>query len=520
MSKVERSKKNLSISSQKSKRTAKTPFNDNELADIIVTSSDNVDFYLVRAILIVASPFFKDMFSLAQQATAESDRGLDSIQITENSETSDCLMRLCYPVKDPTMSGLVLVERVLESAIKYQMTEAIDLVKSTLRPFITEKPLQVYAIACRQQADEEALLSAQQWKKVATFDDLDAQFAATTPGKSYIPEMDTMSATAYFRLLHFIHNGTFPTPRIGTPPTKGTEDITEDIHRAFILSTADIILRSFDRVDHPANSTILRAASAGKLLEEPRVETGPWGNTPIISVGLHSSVLSDVISFCYPLSITKFEKVEQIRKVAEVAQKYNMSLVIESAKRQLSDISHKYPLPAYFTSVALGWDAEARYAARCAVEQSVDPFSAYTPEMDDVPARHYRSLLDYQHRFVRCMETTLERQQQRRASYPGPLSRRRAPCYMSCPPLPCKYSQTSELLSPEVVVGIIVIIASAAATITMGCAQTPSQPSRSQISYQRARIYRRNFPRCVHVVQSSNRFIHIHLIGVPRSTSR
>lgn len=404
MSKAERRKKTPSVSSEKSRKTAKAPFNENKLADIIVTSSDNVDFYLVRAILIIASSFFEDMFSLDQPVTAESGRGLDSIQITEDSETFDFLMRLCYPVKDPTMSDLGLVERVLAGAIKYQMNEATDLVKSTLQEFITEKPLQVYAIACRQQADEEALLAAQRWKTVTKFNDLDPQFTATTLGKSYVPEMDTISATAYFRLLHFVRNGTFPTTSVGTTPTKNAGDTASKLFEASILSTADITLRSFDGVDHPANSIILRAASAEKLLEEPRVEPSPGSDIPIISVGLHSSVLSDIISFCYPLSTTKFEKPEQIRKVAEVAQKYDMSLVIEAVKRQLGDMSHKYPLPAYFTSIALGWDAEAQHAARCAVEQNIDPYTACTPEMDDVPARHYRSLLKYQHRFVQCMQ--------------------------------------------------------------------------------------------------------------------
>lgn len=163
MSKVQR---DISPSSQETKKIARAPSNENKLADIIVTSADNVDFYLVRAILIIASSFFEDMFSLAQPVSMESGGGLESIQISEDSETFDCLMRLCYPVKDPALSNLGLVERVLAGAIKYQMNEATDLVKLALRPFIMDKPLQVYAIACRQQADEEALLAAQQWKKV------------------------------------------------------------------------------------------------------------------------------------------------------------------------------------------------------------------------------------------------------------------------------------------------------------------------------------------------------------------
>lgn len=48
---------------------AQAPFNDpDKAADIILRSGDNVDFYVYRIVLSLASPFFKYMFSLPQAA--------------------------------------------------------------------------------------------------------------------------------------------------------------------------------------------------------------------------------------------------------------------------------------------------------------------------------------------------------------------------------------------------------------------------------------------------------------------
>ncbi|KAI0255963.1 hypothetical protein BJV78DRAFT_1113987, partial [Lactifluus subvellereus] len=46
------------------------PFDDAD-ADIILRSSDQVNFHVYKVILSVASPFFKDMFSLPQPVGAD-----------------------------------------------------------------------------------------------------------------------------------------------------------------------------------------------------------------------------------------------------------------------------------------------------------------------------------------------------------------------------------------------------------------------------------------------------------------
>ncbi|KAF8992045.1 hypothetical protein BDQ17DRAFT_1460362 [Cyathus striatus] len=72
---------------------AEEPFDDIQSSDTILRTSDGVNFYIHRIILILGSPFFRDMFSLPQPASIDTEKPI--IDITENSKTLDSLLRLC-----------------------------------------------------------------------------------------------------------------------------------------------------------------------------------------------------------------------------------------------------------------------------------------------------------------------------------------------------------------------------------------------------------------------------------------
>ena len=81
-------------------RRARSPFNRDD-ADIVLRSSDDVDYQLHKQILSVASPFFKDMFSLQQPTIKEKEklvilegRNVPVIKVSEISYTLDSLFRI------------------------------------------------------------------------------------------------------------------------------------------------------------------------------------------------------------------------------------------------------------------------------------------------------------------------------------------------------------------------------------------------------------------------------------------
>ncbi|KAF8998792.1 hypothetical protein BDQ17DRAFT_1247291, partial [Cyathus striatus] len=177
---------------------ANEPFNDVQSSDTIFRTSDGIDFYIHRVVLFLASPFFRDMFSLPQPPSSDTTKPI--IVITESSKILDPLLRYCYPVDYPEFPDnnsdtLALIGDALEAALKYQLTVATKILKGHLRTFSKDHPLHAYAIACRLQLEEEASLAAHRWRE--------SHPELVSNGASYIQEMSNLSAGVYYRLIQF-----------------------------------------------------------------------------------------------------------------------------------------------------------------------------------------------------------------------------------------------------------------------------------------------------------------------------
>jgi hypothetical protein len=75
---------------------------DESDTNLIIRSSDLVDFRVHKSVLAMASPFFKDLLSLPQPSDSESVDGLPVIQFSEGSELLNTLVSMLYPV--PTVT--------------------------------------------------------------------------------------------------------------------------------------------------------------------------------------------------------------------------------------------------------------------------------------------------------------------------------------------------------------------------------------------------------------------------------
>ena len=149
---------------------AKAPF-DHAKADIILRSSDCIDFRVFRLFLSLASPFFEALFDIPQPVEESGDQeikdGLAVIPVTENSKTLDVLLRFCYPctlVDNPNIDSEVLndVIDVLEAARKYSL-DVIEkkACQAIANPeILEEEPLRCFAIAHRGGLREETILAA------------------------------------------------------------------------------------------------------------------------------------------------------------------------------------------------------------------------------------------------------------------------------------------------------------------------------------------------------------------------
>uniref|UniRef100_A0A0W0FVN4 BTB domain-containing protein n=1 Tax=Moniliophthora roreri TaxID=221103 RepID=A0A0W0FVN4_MONRR len=132
---------------------------DDPTADIIISSSalesHPRQFRLHSCILAVASPFFRDMFSLPQPPSNKT--GVATLQVSEISSTLDTLLRFVYPVVDPIVETLDELTAVLDAAVKYDFISTIQhLRKILVEPrFVKSNPLRVFAIVARYDFAEE-----------------------------------------------------------------------------------------------------------------------------------------------------------------------------------------------------------------------------------------------------------------------------------------------------------------------------------------------------------------------------
>ena len=133
-------------------------------ADVVLRSSDVVDFYAHRLIMSKASPFFKTMFMLPQDKKASSDQemvnGKPVLSCSEDSNTLRLLLLFIYPVEDPPLYSLNEVSGVLEAAVKYDVDFIAAKVRHTWNEMVRTDPLRAYAIACLKEWPKEALAAA------------------------------------------------------------------------------------------------------------------------------------------------------------------------------------------------------------------------------------------------------------------------------------------------------------------------------------------------------------------------
>ena len=384
---------------------AQTPFDD-MAADVILRSHDGVDFYVYRTVLAIASPFFKDMFSLPQTIQAREQTVRQPapavVDFSEDSQTLDHLLRLCYPIIDPVIKELTEVEDALEAAIKYQMVEATVILQALLRTFGPSDPLKVFVIACRLQLEAEAKAAAQHWRRKCpqgiSTKGKPPDWTVTSAGASYLPEMAQISAGSLFRLLCFVRTGNEPPsfleadcPPTVTPSGDAKENTVSE--HLFVYEDADIILQSSDGIDFRVHKVIISLASTD-LVDKSSITHDAL---PVIVVPENSHTLAKLLELCYPVGDSDLGDLNTAHAVLSAAIKYKMTKVIQLAKKQWMGLVKTAPLRVYFIAVRYGWKEEAQEAARCVANQPIE--NVYVPEMEFMSAVVYHRLLRYHHNY-------------------------------------------------------------------------------------------------------------------------
>lgn len=172
--------------------TAAAPFD--KCTDLILRSSDMVEFHVWSIILREASPMFDAMLSLPQPA-ADPNHDVPVIPVTEDGMTLRGVLELCYPMAPSIVreKNLDKVLHIIEAALKYNMEWPVALVAQSLKELADGQPLRVYAIAQRHGMEELAQYAAKVTLK------------NPFPGE-YCSELEDITGGAYYRLVKYREN--------------------------------------------------------------------------------------------------------------------------------------------------------------------------------------------------------------------------------------------------------------------------------------------------------------------------
>ncbi|KAF7304474.1 hypothetical protein HMN09_00849700 [Mycena chlorophos] len=145
---------------------------DDPSADLILISSDNIEFRVHRVILALASPVFRTMLSLPQPqldgAAEGKNEELPRVPVGESAVILEGMLRFWYPgATQPHISSITQLNEILEAMIiKYEMEFIIPTAKYRLRDFVVSEPLASFAVAARYDWNDVALEAAKETLKL------------------------------------------------------------------------------------------------------------------------------------------------------------------------------------------------------------------------------------------------------------------------------------------------------------------------------------------------------------------
>ncbi|KZS90651.1 hypothetical protein SISNIDRAFT_387282, partial [Sistotremastrum niveocremeum HHB9708] len=121
-------------------------------ADLMIRTSDGVEFRVFKSLLGMASPVFRDMFLLSDNHPAPLTTSVNNqVEVAETGEVLGSLLTYVYPL--PRALGLPLSKMlsILEAALKYEVESAIATLLSYLcsTKLIGEDPLGVFLFSVK-----------------------------------------------------------------------------------------------------------------------------------------------------------------------------------------------------------------------------------------------------------------------------------------------------------------------------------------------------------------------------------
>ena len=161
-------------------------------ADVILRASGGKEFHAHKLVLSLASPVFRDMFSVPQPPATKPSQ-LPTVDVDDSPEALEAFLLLIYPTRKPLIDDIQTLASVLRLADKYDAKDVLDVQRDYLpSTYNTLPPIQMYAILCACGREEEAGAAARR-VPFASLKTLDSS-----------PLLQLMTITQYQRLVSFM----------------------------------------------------------------------------------------------------------------------------------------------------------------------------------------------------------------------------------------------------------------------------------------------------------------------------
>jgi len=390
-------------------RTASSPF-DREDADLIIRTSDGVDFCVHTPVISVASSVLNGIISTKLGMVSDPD-GRQVIRLPERSDTVEALLKLCYPVPRYPLRSLRQIKDVLNAATTYDIQVVGEMLETRLVAYAEQSPLQVYAIACRNNLENVARTAA--------------EYTIRKPfWESYHHDIEYITAGAYWRLLAYYwdvekkknQNKKSRRPKLlwkgseappSLPSTKAPSPFSSAALPPFDeTSGGDVVLKSSDGILFRVYKVILSLASPffRDMFSLPQIGSplDGTGTGPVIPFTESSEIIDTLLRVIYPNEDPDLKLVNEIEGVVEAAIKYDMPKCISVMRKKLILCASKEPIRVFMiacknrlTDVA---SAAAHLSLRRPILYSFElgsvvlPFSA----LEDITAGSLFRLIEYQ----------------------------------------------------------------------------------------------------------------------------